>query len=65
MPGLNRSDFTTFTTANGSNKIAYKGWPLYHYINDTMQGDAKGQGIDGAWFVIDPRDFPAQVDQFL
>lgn len=58
MPGLNQSDFTTFTGAIGIKQIAYKGWPLYHYANDTMPGDAKGQGFDGAWFVIDPRDFP-------
>ncbi|MGA9097542.1 MAG: hypothetical protein WB392_01265 [Methanotrichaceae archaeon] len=58
MPGLNQSDFTTFTNASGIKQIAYKGWPLYRYINDTMPGDAKGQGIDGAWFVIDPRNFP-------
>lgn len=43
---------------NNIKQIAYKGWPLYHYINDTMPEDAKGQGIDGAWFVVDPRNFP-------
>lgn len=58
MPWLNQSDFTTFTGENGLKQIAYKGWPLYHFEYDTMPGEANGQGIDGAWFVVNPEDFP-------
>ena len=28
--------------------------PLYYYINDTKRGDTNGQGVNNAWFVINP-----------
>jgi predicted lipoprotein with Yx(FWY)xxD motif len=56
-PGLNQSDFSTFTRADGRTQIAFMGWPLYSYVKDVSPGDAKGQGFNGIWFVIDPANF--------
>ena len=38
---------------DGKKQLAYKGMPLYFYINDTKPGDKTGDGrADGAWRVI-------------
>jgi predicted lipoprotein with Yx(FWY)xxD motif len=29
--------------------VAYKGWPLYLWIKDTMPGDTTGDGVGGTW----------------
>jgi predicted lipoprotein with Yx(FWY)xxD motif/plastocyanin len=54
-PGLDVSDFTTFTRSDGSNQTAYKGHPLYTYVGDTSPGQTTGQGVDangGYWYVV-------------
>lgn len=28
--------------------------PLYYYINDTARGDTNGQGVNDAWFIVEP-----------
>ena len=28
--------------------------PLYYYINDTARGDINGQGVNDAWFIVEP-----------
>ena len=53
-PGLNASDFSTFTRSDGSNQTAYMGHPLYTYVGDTSPGQTNGQDIDvngGYWYV--------------
>ncbi|HZP56663.1 MAG TPA: hypothetical protein VFC53_03810 [Dehalococcoidia bacterium] len=47
-------ELTTFTGSDGKTWVAYKGMPLYHFINDKAPGDAKGQGIGGVWFAAQP-----------
>ena len=38
---------------DGKKQLAYKGMPLYFYINDTKRGERTGDGrADGAWRVI-------------
>lgn len=49
--GLNAADFSTTTRADGQTQIAYKGWPLYYYKDDVAAGDAKGENVNGVWFV--------------
>jgi predicted lipoprotein with Yx(FWY)xxD motif len=39
------------TRADGGSQLTLAGWPLYFYSKDTKPGDAKGQGVDGAWSV--------------
>jgi predicted lipoprotein with Yx(FWY)xxD motif len=55
---LNASDFAAITRDDGKKIIMYKGWPLYYYIGDKKAGDTNGQGIVGAWFVVNPLSFP-------
>jgi len=52
--GLNASDFTTLTRADGAKQTLYKGFPLYHFAQDAQAGQTKGEGIDGEWFVAKP-----------
>jgi predicted lipoprotein with Yx(FWY)xxD motif len=56
--GLNPADFSLITREDGTKQAAYKGYPLYYWINDTRRGAATGQNVGGVWFVIDPAKFP-------
>ena len=51
---MNISDFSVITNSEGSKQVIYKQMPLYYYINDTKRGDINGQGVNNAWFVIEP-----------
>lgn len=57
-PELNPDDFTVLTRDDGKKQIAYKGWPLYLYMGDTKAYQTNGQGVNGAWFVINSKNFP-------
>lgn len=48
---LNLTDFTFIQRTDGTTQLAYKGHPLYYWINDQAMGDATGQGVKGVWFV--------------
>jgi predicted lipoprotein with Yx(FWY)xxD motif len=48
---LNATSFTVITRPDGGKQIAYNGWPLYYFRNDTTPGDTKGQGFAKAWSV--------------
>ncbi len=45
---------STITRADGSFQVAYKGQPLYYWINDAQPGDTTGQNVGGVWFVVNP-----------
>ncbi|MFA6414518.1 MAG: hypothetical protein WC217_00020 [Candidatus Paceibacterota bacterium] len=45
---------TTVTRTDGSKQLAYKGVPLYFWVNDTKPGDTTGQNVGGVWFVVKP-----------
>lgn len=49
--GLTATDFTTITRPDGNKQLAYKGWPLYYYINDTKAGDVTGENVNNVWVV--------------
>ena len=49
-PGLNATDFTVINRPEGGKQIAYKGWPLYYFVNDKKPGDTTGQGVNRVWF---------------
>jgi len=57
---LNSSDFGIITNSVGSRQTTYKQMPLYYYINDIKRGDTIGQGVNNAWFVIEPTSIPTQ-----
>ena len=44
-------NLTLVTRASGAKQWAYKGYPLYTYINDKSQGDTNGEGINDVWFL--------------
>ncbi|MGH9065686.1 MAG: COG4315 family predicted lipoprotein [Acidimicrobiales bacterium] len=37
---------------DGAQQVAYRGEPLYTYAGDRAPGQARGQGVGGAWSVI-------------
>ncbi len=60
MPGagLNAADFGVITREDGKKQTTYKGFPLYYFFQDKAAGEAKGQGVNNVWYVIDPAKFP-------
>ena len=34
--------------------MTYNGMPLYFFKNDTVPGDANGQGVGDKWYVVSP-----------
>jgi predicted lipoprotein with Yx(FWY)xxD motif len=42
----------TIKRADGSLQVTYDKMPLYTFAGDSSAADAKGQGLDGTWFVI-------------
>lgn len=48
-------DWTVVTRADGTKQWAYKGHPLYRWVNDSKPGDTTGDGAaNGAWHVAQP-----------
>ena len=46
--------FALITREDGSSHLTYNGYPLYNFNGDGQQGDANGQGVGEAWFVVSP-----------
>ena len=44
--------WTTVARSNGGQQWAYRGKPVYFYASDRAKGDAKGNGLDGVWHVV-------------
>lgn len=51
---LDDSDFSTATRTDGGDQVKIGNWPLYHFASDAAPGDAKGQGLQGKWYVVSP-----------
>jgi len=52
--GLKAADFAIINRTDGLKQIAYKGWPLYFYSQDTKPNDVYGQSVDEVWSVVNP-----------
>lgn len=39
---------------DGHRQLTYAGWPLYWFIEDTVTGDARGEGFGDSWSTIGP-----------
>jgi predicted lipoprotein with Yx(FWY)xxD motif len=52
LPSGTTGTLTLITRSDGSNQVSYRGHLLYYYQGDTAQGQDKGQGVDGTWFVL-------------
>lgn len=55
-----RADVTLGTTEHpeAGPMATAAGRPLYYFANDAEPGDAKGQGLNDAWYVLDPTGEP-------
>ena len=49
---LTAGKLTLMTRPDGTEQVAYNGWPLYLYSKDTKAGDVAGQKI-GGFFAVD------------
>jgi predicted lipoprotein with Yx(FWY)xxD motif len=47
-------DWTIANRPDGSKMWAYKGKPLYLYVNDKAKGDVVGDGVGGIWHLAKP-----------
>ncbi|MFN3545467.1 MAG: hypothetical protein ACK4UX_11530 [Thiobacillus sp.] len=47
-------DYTVITRDDGSRQWAYKGKPLYLWINDKQPGDTTGDGVNNVWRAARP-----------
>lgn len=50
----NEGDFSVITRDDGSKQWAYKGQPLYLWVNDRKPGDTTGDGVGGNWHLARP-----------
>ncbi len=51
LPEGTPGELTVITRDDGSSQLAYNGWPLYLWVNDTAPGDVTGQAVGDVWFV--------------
>ena len=42
-------DFSVVQRTDGTAMWAYKGMPLYYWVDDMAPGDTKGDGVGGVW----------------
>ena len=47
-------DYTIVTRDDGAKQWAYKGRPLYLWVNDKKPGDKTGDGVGGVWKIAKP-----------
>lgn len=52
--GVDADAISVITREDGARQIAYKGMPLYGWINDKEAGDTTGQGVGEVWYVVAP-----------
>jgi predicted lipoprotein with Yx(FWY)xxD motif len=45
-------NITVITRSDGSKQFAWKGMPLYYYINDKNPGEINGDGVGSVWHII-------------
>jgi predicted lipoprotein with Yx(FWY)xxD motif len=59
-PGLDAAKLGVFTRPDGKKQVTYNGHQLYRFIGDKAPGEAKGQGIDGKFFLVGQNGEPAR-----
>jgi len=47
-------DYSIVVRDDGTRQWAYKGKPLYLWVNDHKPGDTTGDGVKGVWHVVRP-----------
>ncbi|MFF8955045.1 SCO0930 family lipoprotein [Streptomyces sp. NPDC014894] len=53
-PGADGSLIGEVTRSDGGKQLTLGGRPVYRFAEDAEPGDAKGQGVGGAWFAAAP-----------
>ncbi|MDF1497271.1 MAG: hypothetical protein P1P90_04375 [Patescibacteria group bacterium] len=48
---LNKEDFDSILREDGNMQLTYKGWPLYYYAGDQIQGDTNGNMKNNEWYL--------------
>jgi predicted lipoprotein with Yx(FWY)xxD motif len=56
--GLDTTKLTELKRTDGTEQLAYNGWPLYRYAKDVKAGDDAGQAVGGVWYVVDATGNP-------
>jgi predicted lipoprotein with Yx(FWY)xxD motif len=51
---VNMNDWTVIVRGDGSKQWAYKGKPLYRWMNDKQPGDIDGDGRFNVWHIAVP-----------
>jgi predicted lipoprotein with Yx(FWY)xxD motif len=51
---VNMNDWTVIARSDGSKQWAYKGKPLYRWMDDKQPGDVDGDGRNNVWHVAEP-----------
>ncbi|MEC3978829.1 SCO0930 family lipoprotein [Amycolatopsis sp. H20-H5] len=54
LEGVASKLVSSIKRADGSEQVTVGGWPVYRYAMDTQAGEAKGAGVKGTWFPIEP-----------
>jgi predicted lipoprotein with Yx(FWY)xxD motif len=49
-------ELTLVERTDGTTMVAYNGWPLYYWVNDTAPGDTTGHEVGDVWFVVNPAE---------
>ena len=52
-PGVNPDRLGMFTRDDGAPQVTYFGSQLYYFAKDTRPGEANGQAIGRAWYLVD------------
>ena len=45
-------NITVIKRKDGTEQFAWKGMPLYYYVQDTKAGDITGDGVGGIWHIV-------------
>lgn len=56
--GIDAAKLTTIKREDGSEQVAYDGWPLYRYDGDKDAGDTTGEGVNSVWYAVSPAGTP-------
>ncbi|MSQ22872.1 MAG: hypothetical protein EXR53_06185 [Dehalococcoidia bacterium] len=58
--GVTQATLGVIQRTEGGIQVVYNGRPLYHNVQDTAAGDAKGQNVGTLWFVLSGDGSPIQ-----
>ncbi len=60
--GIDVSKVTLFPRADLTGfQVAYDGWPLYYWFQDSKPGETKGQAVNNVWWVLDTAGKPVRT----